>query len=161
MSHTGFTEDSRPGGGGLAPRTGRTILERAVDIGLELIPEVLSELTGRDLSEFPDLPGLPTRENGNGAMFEVGACGVGSRTQAAFINGKPCCPTGFHFSEKSGCCIKNRKMNVLNMRAHSRATRRIRGTARALNRAKKAVGQAAREMGACPKPSRRRERPCK
>lgn len=159
MSHDVFTNGllgtGREGGG----LNGGGIGQVLIDIGGEIIEEIFGN------PGFPDFPGLPTAKpkNGNGAMFEVGACGAkAGRTQAAFINGAPCCPTGFHFSKTSGCCIRNRKMNVLNMRAHSRATRRIKGTARAMKRARKAVGDAAREMDACPKPSRRRRsQPCK
>ncbi len=161
MSRHGMRQDLLGRNG---PRGARGLGETLLDIGIGLLPDVIEEIIGRDLSELPGLPTAgPNGANGNGgARFDVTACGaVQGRTQAAFINGQPCCPTGFHFSKTSGCCIKNRKMNVLNMRAHSRATRRIRGTARALNRAKKAVGEAAREMGACPKPGRRRSAPCK
>lgn len=95
---------------------------------------------------------------GRGVTFPVQACLPGE--EAAFVNGKPCCPSGMHFSKSKGCCVKNRRMNVFNMKAHSRATRRILGNARAQKRARKAVGMAAREMGACPRPSRR-QKPCK
>jgi len=159
MSRHGFAGSFTERGGASGARgLGGTLL----DIGRNIIPGIVEEVfgsdPGRDLSE---LPGLPTRTpmNGNGATFKTSACLP--TQQAAFINGRPCCPSGMHFSASTGCCVKNRKMNVLNMRAHSRATRRIRGTARALNRAKKAVGQAAREMGACPKPGRRKSAPCK
>jgi len=132
-----------------------------LDIGRTVIPGIIEEILGTGDRDLSELPGLPTMTNGPGPTFKVGACGVGGRTQAAIINGQPCCPTGFHFSQKSGCCIKNRRMNVLNMRAHGRATRRIKGTARALQKAKAAVRDAAIAMDACPKPSRRRRAPCK
>lgn len=82
-------------------------------------------------------------------------------------NGQLCCPSGWHLStttdpcsgNRNSCCVKNRKMNVMNMRAHSRAVRRIRGNARAQQRARKAVALAAREMGAIPR--RSRSKPCK
>lgn len=155
MSRHGFGGEGLLGSGTRNGRQ-RSIPDILVDLGGEIIEEVFGD------PGFPDFPGLPTPNGGNGAMFEASACGqIQGRTQAAFINGVPCCPPGFHFSKTSGCCIKNRKMNVLNMRAHSRATRRIKGTARALMRARKAVGDAAREMGACPKPTRRRSTPCK
>lgn len=114
---------------------------------------------------LPQLPGLPTPALPGGAptvpraptgpvpMFPVQGCMPG--TQAAFLNGRPCCPSGMHFSKKTGCCVKNRRMNVMNMKAHARATRRILGNARAQKRARKAVGEAAREMGACPRPPRK------
>jgi len=155
MSRHGFAADFLPREGG--SRGARTLGGTILDIGRTVIPGIIEEIigsNGRDLSELPTLPTANGRP-----MFDVTACGP--RTQAAFINGQPCCPTGFHFSKTSGCCIKNRKINVLNMRAHARATRRIRGTAKALMRARKAVGDAAREMGACPKPSRPRKAPCK
>jgi len=65
-----------------------------------------------------------------------------SRTggRAPFIrmpNGLPGCPSGYH-PEKSGepYCVRNRRMNPLNPRALSRATRRVGGFARAVKRAR-------------------------
>jgi len=60
--------------------------------------------------------------------------------RAAFItmpNGLPGCPSGYH-PEKSGkpYCVRNRRMNPLNPRALSRATRRVGGFARAVKRAR-------------------------
>jgi len=60
--------------------------------------------------------------------------------RAPFIrmpNGLPGCPTGYH-PEKSGApyCVRNRRMNPLNPRALSRATRRVGGFARAVKRAR-------------------------
>ena len=60
--------------------------------------------------------------------------------RAAFItmpNGLPGCPTGYH-PEKAGkpYCVRNRRMNPLNPRALSRATRRVGGFARAVKRAR-------------------------
>lgn len=52
-------------------------------------------------------------------------------------NGLPGCPSGYH-PEKSGqpYCVRNRRMNPLNPRALSRATRRVGGFARAVKRAR-------------------------
>jgi len=52
-------------------------------------------------------------------------------------NGFPGCPTGYH-PEKAGkaYCVRNRRMNPLNPRALSRATRRVGGFARAVKRAR-------------------------
>jgi len=52
-------------------------------------------------------------------------------------NGLPGCPTGYH-PEKQGepYCVRNRRMNPLNPRALSRATRRVGGFARAVKRAR-------------------------
>lgn len=107
---------------------------------------------------LPFLPGVPSPAPSPAprppdVTFPVQACLPGE--QAAFVNGKPCCPSGMHFSKSKGCCVKNRRMNVMNMKAHARATRRILGNARAQKRARKAVGLAAREMGACPRPPRK------
>jgi len=60
--------------------------------------------------------------------------------RAPFItmpNGLPGCPSGYH-PEKSGkaYCVRNRRMNPLNPRALSRATRRVGGFARAVKRAR-------------------------
>lgn len=52
-------------------------------------------------------------------------------------NGLPDCPRGFHF-HKGGrpWCVRNRRMNALNPRALSRASRRVGGFARAVKRAR-------------------------
>ena len=60
--------------------------------------------------------------------------------RAPFItmpNGLPGCPSGYH-PEKQGkpYCVRNRRMNPLNPRALSRATRRVGGFARAVKRAR-------------------------
>jgi len=60
--------------------------------------------------------------------------------RAAFItmpNGMMGCPSGYH-PEKQGkpYCVRNRRMNPLNPRALSRATRRVGGFARAVKRAR-------------------------
>jgi len=64
----------------------------------------------------------------------------GSRSRVPFItmpNGLPGCPSGYH-PEKQGkpYCVRNRRMNSLNPRALSRATRRVGGFARAVKRAR-------------------------
>ena len=52
-------------------------------------------------------------------------------------NGLPECPQGFHFHKGHGrWCVHNRRMNSLNPRALSRASRRIGGFARAVKRAR-------------------------
>ncbi len=68
----------------------------------------------------------------------TGVARTGGR--APFIvmpNGLPGCPSGYH-PEKSGkaYCVRNRRMNPLNPRALSRATRRVGGFARAVKRAR-------------------------
>ena len=52
-------------------------------------------------------------------------------------NGLPGCPSGYH-PEKQGqpYCVRNRRMNALNPRALSRASRRVGGFARAVKRAR-------------------------
>ena len=61
-------------------------------------------------------------------------------TRTPFIvmpNGLPGCPSGYH-PEKQGkpYCVRNRRMNPLNPRALSRASRRVGGFARAVKRAR-------------------------
>jgi len=52
-------------------------------------------------------------------------------------NGLPECPQGFHFHKgHQRWCVHNRRMNSLNPRALSRASRRIGGFARAVKRAR-------------------------
>jgi len=70
----------------------------------------------------------------------VAGCVPCQRPKVGFItmpNGLPGCPTGYH-PEKSGkpYCVRNRRMNSLNPRALSRATRRVGGFARAVKRAR-------------------------
>jgi len=81
-------------------------------------------------------PGVGTMQ------IPVGSPQLISRTggRTPFIrmpNGLPGCPTGYH-PEKGGepYCVRNRRMNPLNPRALSRATRRVGGFARAVKRAR-------------------------
>jgi len=77
--------------------------------------------------------GLPVPTPGGFPMARTGG-------RASFItmpNGLPGCPSGYH-PEKQGkpYCVRNRRMNPLNPRALSRATRRVGGFARAVKRAR-------------------------
>jgi len=85
-------------------------------------------------------------ESGTPGVFPPGGIegitnvGCGPRPKVGFIqmpNGLPGCPTGYH-PEKSGkpYCVRNRRMNALNPRALSRASRRVGGFARAVQRAR-------------------------
>lgn len=52
-------------------------------------------------------------------------------------NGLPGCPSGYHpMKDGAPFCVRNRRMNPLNPRALSRATRRVGGFARAVKRAR-------------------------
>ncbi len=69
-----------------------------------------------------------------------GGCVPCRKPKVQFIrlpNGLPGCPSGYH-PEKSGkpYCVRNRRMNSLNPRALSRASRRVGGFARAVKRAR-------------------------
>lgn len=86
-------------------------------------------------------PGSPTP-----GLFPPGGlqgplpAGVAVGGRVPFItmpNGLAGCPSGYH-PEKSGkpYCVRNRRMNPLNPRALSRATRRVGGFARAVKRAR-------------------------
>jgi len=75
-----------------------------------------------------------------GLQGPIGGGGVRTGGRAAFItmpNGMLGCPSGYH-PEKQGkpYCVRNRRMNPLNPRALSRATRRVGGFARAVQRAR-------------------------
>lgn len=75
-----------------------------------------------------------------GLQIPIPPGGLSRGGRAPFItmpNGLPGCPTGYH-PEKSGkaYCVRNRRMNPLNPRALSRATRRVGGFARAVKRAR-------------------------
>jgi len=83
------------------------------------------------------IPGGLMRPEG-GIVTGTGCQRTGGR--APFItmpNGLPGCPSGYH-PEKQGqpYCVRNRRMNPLNPRALSRATRRVGGFARAVKRAR-------------------------
>jgi len=61
----------------------------------------------------------------------------GARQIMTGPNGLPECPQGFHFHKgHQRWCVHNRRMNSLNPRALSRASRRIGGFARAVKRAR-------------------------
>lgn len=64
----------------------------------------------------------------------------GGRGRVPFItmpNGLPGCPSGYHpMKDGQPFCVRNRRMNPLNPRALSRATRRVGGFARAVKRAR-------------------------
>lgn len=150
MSMHGMVDDIQSRGRRTGGLTGRVI-----DIVGRTLPALIPEITGDPaIPTFPPIPPLqlPPRPNGE-PIFRTPGCLPGR--QAAVVNGVPCCPSGFHFSKRTGCCVKNRKMNVMNMKAHARATRRIMGNARAQSRARKAIAAAAKELRACPRPPRR------
>ncbi len=85
-------------------------------------------------------PGLWPSGGPQGPVGGIGGCVPCRKPKVGFItmpNGLPGCPTGYH-PEKSGkpYCVRNRRMNSLNPRALSRATRRVGGFARAVKRAR-------------------------
>lgn len=110
----------------------------------------------------PDLP-MPgdfmgPRQNGGGTF---GTCRNTRGTKmppSIADNGQLCCPPGFHLSRtkdpctgnSASCCVKNRRMDFQNGRAFNRAVRRVRGKAKQDKRARRAIGDAAREMGCYP-----------
>lgn len=69
-----------------------------------------------------------------------GPVGFGRGGRVPFItmpNGLPGCPSGYHpMKDGQPFCVRNRRMNPLNPRALSRATRRVGGFARAVKRAR-------------------------
>lgn len=81
-------------------------------------------------------PGTP----GGEIILSAGQAICAPRPKVGFIrmpNGMLGCPSGYH-PEKGGkpYCVRNRRMNPLNPRALSRATRRVGGFARAVKRAR-------------------------
>jgi len=97
---------------------------------------------GSSLTENDPIGGGLMRPEVGGQQIPVVSPQLIRRTggRAPFIrmpNGLPGCPTGYH-PEKSGepYCVRNRRMNPLNPRALSRATRRVGGFARAVKRAR-------------------------
>jgi len=108
------------------------------------IDAVLGRNGGLSLQENAPIEGGLMRPGVGTSMVPSGGClpqiGARSSGRAAFIcmpNGMQGCPTGYH-PEKSGkpYCVRNRRMNPLNPRALSRATRRVGGFARAVKRAR-------------------------
>jgi hypothetical protein len=63
-----------------------------------------------------------------GALGTVGLAEMHHR--GAPMMGFGACPKGHHISKKSGACVRNRRMNVANGRALSRAVRRLHHFAR-------------------------------
>lgn len=112
-----------------------------------LIREGIDAWFGGNVSPFQEGPLVLPPQSPTPGLFPPGGLqgplptAIG-RTggRAAFItmpNGLPGCPSGYH-PEKSGkrYCVRNRRMNPLNPRALSRATRRVGGFARAVKRAR-------------------------
>ncbi len=92
------------------------------------------------LPEISGTPGLFPPGGLQGPVGGSGGCVPCRKPKVGFIvmpNGLPGCPSGYH-PEKSGkpYCVRNRRMNSLNPRALSRATRRVGGFARAVKRAR-------------------------
>lgn len=133
-----------------------------------IIGDIVQDLPGiigdvREIlgSEPPRPGGMPQSgaipgKNGNGPVFKSTTTCVAP----GFTGGQPCCPSGWHFSESTQCCVKNRRMNFQNGRAFNRAVRRIRGKARGDKRARQGITAAAKEMGCFPR-ARSRSKPCK
>lgn len=73
-----------------------------------------------------------------GPISPGGLSRVGGRTPFITMpNGLPGCPSGYHPEKQNKpYCVRNRRMNPLNPRALSRATRRVGGFARAVKRAR-------------------------
>lgn len=80
-----------------------------------------------------DLPGVPD-------FIDRMLSGTLPRGATAFIqlpNGTTGCPSGYHPEKQDKpYCVRNRRMNALNPRALSRASRRVGGFARAVKRAR-------------------------
>jgi hypothetical protein len=67
----------------------------------------------------------------------AGGAAAGAAVQHFTSNGMV--PAGYHVSKTSGRIVRNRRMNVCNMKAARRATRRIKGARKALQRIEKAL----------------------
>lgn len=156
MSLAGFMGDlgrnrivgNRNGGGGLGGLLG--------DVARQVIPQIPGLIGGGFQGDDPMRPTLPVPSPGGVPMptgpISVGAppvfrggCGptpTGRMTRLSprqLDNGKLVCPSGWHFSEKLGCCVKNRRMNPLNERARARATRRLLAFNRKVKQSEKAL----------------------
>ena len=71
-----------------------------------------------------------------GASVGTGKLGAAARGKVMSVTGAGiACPAGYHpAKDGSGRCVRNRRMNVCNMRAANRAIRRLKGARKALQR---------------------------
>jgi len=143
---------SGPGSAGFGPPIDRLIIpgpaastinwpeqiRNAIDIvfggGNQLQEPVDIPIPGGVMLPDPGTPGGPIMP------FPGGGSPCSRNTRVPFQvqpNGMMGCPCGYH-PEKQGkpYCVRNRRMNPLNPRALSRATRRVGGFARAVQRAR-------------------------
>ncbi len=156
MSHIGFIGGA--GGGipllGRAPNTSIFSQPPSSIFGdiIDLIPGVIDIFRPRDPGAF--LPGGGQRPTlpmpGNGRPPTFGTCRNQTGTKmppSVADNGSLCCPPGFHLSRtkdpctgnSASCCVRNRRMNALNPRALSRATRRLTSFNKTIARTQKAL----------------------
>lgn len=135
--------------GGGSPFDWGSIIDPLVDVGVGLIGKWLEpEPTYGGLPVPVDKPGLPMPGGGHGVppadipempgTIQVGSC-ASPHLPVAFIDGKAACPPGYHYSKTAKCCVKNRRMNPLNPRALSRATRRLSAFSRRIKTTEKAL----------------------
>jgi len=144
----GFQFVAGPGSAGFEPIE-RLMIPGGVGSGLnipQLIRDGIDVLFGGGgggiIPQNDPVGGGLMRPEIGGGQIPSGLPQLTARTggRAPFIvmpNGLPGCPTGYH-PEKAGkpYCVRNRRMNPLNPRALSRATRRVGGFARAVKRAR-------------------------
>jgi len=118
-----------PGGGVIGALTQEAI-RWAIDRWLGTGGTALSVQEGEPIDDSPWIPNVIE------SMFE-GTLPRGAKRYILLDNGTFGCQSGYH-PEKSdkGYCVRNRRMNSLNPRALSRASRRVGGFARAVKRAR-------------------------
>lgn len=119
----------------IIPEITRLMIDRLFQ-GENGVPAPLQAPVGGGL--MTPVPGAPGGPMGPVLPSGTGGTFVGGRVPFITMpNGLPGCPTGYH-PEKQGkpYCVRNRRMNPLNPRALSRATRRVGGFARAVKRAR-------------------------
>jgi len=122
-------------GGIVAPFTAeivRALIDRFIGGGgSALVPQ--EPVSGGLMLPTPGSLGGPLALPSPGGLSRFG----GRTPFITMPNGLPGCPSGYH-PEKQGkpFCVRNRRMNPLNPRALSRATRRVGGFARAVKRAR-------------------------
>jgi len=93
-----------------------------------------------DIGDFIDLPSLGGGGGGNGpgvpAAFPfLAPTAATKKAKVAAVNAGMACPPGYHpAKDGSGRCVRNRRMNVCNMRAARRAIRRIKGARKELQK---------------------------
>lgn len=117
-------------GGGILGGIAQETLRWAIDRWMGGSSGALGIQEGEPISDSPWIPNIIE------GMFE-GTLPRGAVRYIPMPDGTTGCPSGYHPEKQGkGYCVRNRRMNSLNPRALSRASRRVGGFARAVKRAR-------------------------